>query len=152
MNQVTILGRSGANAEIKYAQNGTPILNLSIATSEKQGETWVSTWHKVVVFGKTAENIATVIQKGSEVFVYGKISNREWTDKNGQKKQSNEIIANWIRVCESGRPRQQQQQQGYGGPEEDNPGNYPPRNQTTRTPPPARQPDPAPMQEDEIPF
>jgi single-strand DNA-binding protein len=149
MNQVTILGRSGANAEVKYAQNGTAIVNLSIATSEKQGETWVSTWHKVVVFGKTAENIATVCFKGSEVFVYGKIVNRKWTDKNGQEKHSQEIIANWIRVCESGRPKQQQQ--GYGGPDEENPENYRP-NQTTRTPPPARQPSPAPMSEDDIPF
>lgn len=151
MNQVTLLGRSGANAEIKYAQNGTAILNLSIATSEKQGETWVSTWHKVVVFGKTAENISQVCFKGTEVFVYGKIANRKWTDKNGNEKTSTEIIANWIRVCESGRPRQQQQ--GYGGPEEDNPANYPPRNQTTRQPPPAQQqPAQTEMREEDIPF
>jgi single-strand DNA-binding protein len=106
MNQIYLIGRSGADAELKYTPNGTAVCNLSIATSEKRGETYETTWHRVNIFGKTAEAIGLRIKKGSEVFIQGKLTSRTWDDKNtGQKRTSVEILANWVRLIDRGAPQ-----------------------------------------------
>lgn len=100
MNRCTLIGRAGADAELRYTPNGHPVINFSIATSEKKGEQYETQWHKIVLYGKSAESYAQRIKKGIEVFVDGKILTRAWTDSSGQKKSSFEIIANWVRVIE----------------------------------------------------
>lgn len=70
-----------------------------------------------MIFGKKAEVLATQIKKGSEVFVSGKIQNREYTNKDGQKVRTSEIFGNWVRVCQVP-PPQNQGQQGHQGQEE----------------------------------
>lgn len=115
MNQVTLIGRSGANAELKHTQNGMAICNLSIATSKKKGEEYVSSWHRVVLFGKTAEMFAPRIQKGTEVFIQGEISYNQY-EKNGQKITSTNIIGNWVRVIESAPKNQSSSQPGSSLP------------------------------------
>jgi single-strand DNA-binding protein len=110
MNMAFIIGNSGSNAELKYTPSGTAVVNLSIATSERRGDAFETHWHRVVLFGKTAEKMAPRIQKGTQVFVQGKINTRSWEDKQGQKKTSVEITANWIRVIQK-----DNEPQGSGG-------------------------------------
>jgi single-strand DNA-binding protein len=100
MNQVFLVGNSGANAELQYTQKNFPILNISLATSRKEKEEWKSTWHRVVILGKTAESVAPLIKKGSRVFVNGEIQSREWTDKEGNKRVAFEILAREVHVLE----------------------------------------------------
>jgi single-strand DNA-binding protein len=101
MNQVMLIGRSGAKAELRYTPSEVAVCNLSIATSEKkQDGTYESTWHKVVLFNKIAEKMASQIQKGSEVFVQGKLTVNEWTNKEGKKQKDVSIVAFIVRVIE----------------------------------------------------
>lgn len=159
MNTCYLIGRCGSDGELKYTQQGTAILNFSIATSEKQGETWVSTWHKIVVFAQKAEQLTPFIKKGKEVFVCGKIQNREWTDKNGNKVKSTDILANWVRPCERTAPPSD----AYAG-QETGYQQQPPQQQPQRqaSPPPQQQPpsgypsgspmNSPMMQEEDVPF
>jgi single-strand DNA-binding protein len=122
MNMVFLIGNSGADAELKYTPNGTAIVNLSIATSEKRGDAYETHWHRIVLFGKTAESMAPRIKKGSQVFIQGKIFTRTWDDKQGNKKTSVEITANWVRIIQKDAPQSQE----FGGGTGYSAGNYQP--------------------------
>jgi single-strand DNA-binding protein len=103
MNEVFMIGRSGAKAELRYIPNGTPVLNLSIAVNEKTKDEVRASWFKIVAFGKSAEIIAPRIQKGTEVFVKGRIFQKSWDDKTtGQKRYGFEIVAHWIKAIDNG--------------------------------------------------
>lgn len=104
MNRATLIGNAGSDAELKYTQNQTAVCSFSLATSEKIKEEWVSTWHRIVLWGKTAEEMAPRIKKGSQLFVEGKIQNREY-EKNGQKVRTSEIIAFTVKVIEKNAQR-----------------------------------------------
>lgn len=98
MNKATILGNLGADVVLNHTPSGNPVANLRIATNEvwkdKDGNTQKRTeWHRVVAWGKTAENCAKFLKKGSSCVVEGKIQTREWTDKEGQKRYTTEIQA-----------------------------------------------------------
>lgn len=97
VNKVILLARLGKDPEVKQFDNGSSVCNLSLATEK----TWVDksgakqtavTWHKVVAFGKIGENCSKYLNKGSQVFVEGELTTREW-EKNGEKRYSTEIIA-----------------------------------------------------------
>jgi single-strand DNA-binding protein len=96
MNQITIIGFTGQDADFHYTQNGTPVTTLSVATKESwkndQGE-WQSRteWHRVVAFGKLAE-YAKTLAKGSHVLVQGDLRSREY-DKDGIKHRPVELRA-----------------------------------------------------------
>ena len=86
MNQLTIIGFTGQDADLHYTQNGTPVTTLSVATKEwwknGQGE-WQSRteWHRVVAFGKLTD-YAKTLPKGSHVLVQGSLRTREY-DRDG---------------------------------------------------------------------
>jgi len=105
MNSIYLIGRSGADAELRYTQNGTAVLNLSIAVNEKKGDGYEANWFKVSAYSKTAEAMAQKIKKGCEIFVQGKLSSRNWEDKNGQKRNTVEVIAQWLRVVDRSEPQ-----------------------------------------------
>ncbi|MFW5966485.1 MAG: single-stranded DNA-binding protein, partial [Persicimonas sp.] len=74
VNKAIIVGNLGADPEVRYTQSGTPVANMRIATNErwtdKSGERQERTeWHRVVVFGKTAENCEKYLSKGRQVYV-----------------------------------------------------------------------------------
>ena len=99
VNKVIILGRLGRDPEAKTAQSGTAICNLNVATSrrykDKSGEKQEETeWHTVAVFGRQAEVAQQYLQKGSEVYIEGRLRTRSY-EKDGIKRYSTEII------CES---------------------------------------------------
>jgi single-strand DNA-binding protein len=106
VNKVIILGNVGSDPEIKYTPSGTTVCNLRIATSEnrknKDGEWEEKTeWHRVIVFGKTAEACKDYLRKGSKVYIEGKIETRSWDDKEGQKHYATDIIGNDVVFLDS---------------------------------------------------
>jgi single-strand DNA-binding protein len=99
INKVILVGNLGRDPEVRRMNNGDPVVNLSVATSESwrdknSGERREKTeWHRVVVFNdqiaKVAENY---LKKGMKVYVEGQLQTRKWTDQNGQEKYSTEIV------------------------------------------------------------
>ncbi len=116
INRVVLLGRAGADAELKHTPSGTAVTTISLATSKKKGqsEEWVSTWHKVVIWGKRAESLAPRIKKGSVVFVQGELNTREWTDSSGNKRSITEVSAMIAEVIEKAQPTQNSNSSGSG--------------------------------------
>lgn len=99
VNKVIIVGNLGRDPETRNMQDGKPVVNLNIATSEswkdkQSGERREKTeWHRVVIFN---ENLARVAQqylkKGSTVYIEGQLQTRKWTDQTGQEKYTTEIV------------------------------------------------------------
>lgn len=101
VNKAIIIGRLGADPEIKQTKGGMSVCNLSIATSDEwkdeSGEKKSKTeWHRVVAFGKLADLAGQYLAKGREVYVDGKIQTRSWETDSGEKKYSTEILASQI--------------------------------------------------------
>lgn len=94
INKVMILGRLGNDPEVRTTQNGTTVASLSIATNDGIGENITTEWHRVVVFGKSAEVIQKYTSKGSQLFVEGRLRTNKWQDKNGNTQYTTEVIAN----------------------------------------------------------
>ncbi|QGW26978.1 single-stranded DNA-binding protein [Phnomibacter ginsenosidimutans] len=97
-NRVQLIGNLGKDPEVRAIDNGNKMARMSIATSEtyqnNKGEKVTDTqWHTVVAWGKTAELVEKLLTKGSEVALEGKLVNRSYTDKDGQKKFITEVVA-----------------------------------------------------------
>ncbi len=99
VNKVILVGNLGADPEIRRTQDGRPIVNLRIATSESwrdrnSGERRERTeWHRVVVFNEGLAKVAEqFLRKGSKVYIEGQIQTRKWQDQSGQDKYSTEIV------------------------------------------------------------
>lgn len=102
INKVILVGNLGADPETRTAQTGTMVANLRIATTERQKDrdgNWSdhTEWHRVVCFGRTAENVARFLRKGRQVYVEGRIRTNKWQDKEGRDRWSTEIVANDVR-------------------------------------------------------
>jgi single-strand DNA-binding protein len=96
VNKVILIGNLGKDPEIRYTQAGEPIANFSLATSEqwtdKSGQKQEKTqWHRVEVFGKTAQVCRDYLTKGKSVYIEGQIIYDEWTDKDGNKRNTTKI-------------------------------------------------------------
>lgn len=107
VNKVILVGNLGRDAEVKFTQGGTAVATLNLATQEKwknkQNEMQEKTeWHRVVVWGKTAENLGEYLVKGKQIYVEGKLQTRQWEDKDGQKRYTTEIRADEIRLLGGG--------------------------------------------------
>ena len=98
INKVILIGNLGAKPELKYSSTGIGIANLSVATSESwtdksTGQKQEKTeWHRVGVFGKLAEVITKYCDKGSKVYVEGKLQTRKYQDKSGADRYTTEIV------------------------------------------------------------
>lgn len=116
VNKVILIGNLGKDPEIRYTQTGTAVGNFSLATTErrKQGEEWVdhTEWHNIVVFGRQADLCNQYLQKGSTVYVEGRIQTRKWQDKDGNNRYSTEIVVNDIQFL--GRTKGQGYDAGAG--------------------------------------
>ena len=107
INRVFILGNLGADPELKTTNGGSSVCEMRIATSES----WFdkssnerkerTTWHRVIVWGKSAENCAKYLRKGSKAFVEGRIQTRDWQDQSGNKRQTTEIVANSVQFIDT---------------------------------------------------
>lgn len=99
VNKVILIGNLGADPEIRRTQDGRPVANLRIATSESwrdknSGERREKTeWHRVVIFNEGLCKIAEqYLKKGAKVYIEGALQTRKWTDQSGQEKYSTEIV------------------------------------------------------------
>ena len=96
-NSVRLIGNLGDDPKVRKLDSGRTVANFSIATNEiyrdksgeKQSET---TWHRLVAWGKQAEVVENYVKKGSEIAIEGKITNRSWDDKNGEKQYITEVV------------------------------------------------------------
>lgn len=107
INKVFIMGYLGRDVELKHTQNGQPIATMNIATNEsytgQDGNRVQRTeWHRVMVYGKQAENCARYLSKGSIAFIEGSLATRKWKDRDGQDKQITEIKAQRVQFMDKG--------------------------------------------------
>ncbi len=103
INKVILIGRLGADPELKYMPSGDPVANFNLATDEsyrdKDGNTQEKTeWHRIVAFRRLAEICGEYLKKGKLVYIEGRIQSRSWEDKNGVKRYTTEIIANTMQM------------------------------------------------------
>ncbi|WP_321340569.1 single-stranded DNA-binding protein [Breoghania sp.] len=99
VNKVILVGNLGADPEIRRTQDGRPIANLSVATSESwrdrnSGERRERTeWHRVVIFNEGLCKVAEqYLRKGSKIYIEGQLQTRKWQDQNGQDRYSTEVV------------------------------------------------------------
>ena len=99
VNKVILVGNLGRDPEVRNTQNGDPIVNMSLATSESwkdrtTGERRERTeWHRVVIFNENLGRIAQqYLRKGSKVYIEGQLQTRKWQDQSGQDKYSTEVV------------------------------------------------------------
>ena len=99
INKVILVGNLGADPEIRRTQDGRPIVNMNIATSESwrdrnTGERREKTeWHRVVIFNEGLAKVAEqYLKKGAKVYVEGQLQTRSWEDQQGQKRYSTEVV------------------------------------------------------------
>jgi single-strand DNA-binding protein len=105
VNRVTLIGNLGRDPELRYTAGGQPVASFSVATNERwndrEGKTQERTeWHRIVVWGKQAENCANYLQKGRTVYIEGRLQTREWEDKEGQKRQTTEVVAQTVQFLD----------------------------------------------------
>ncbi len=101
VNKAIIVGNLGRDPEVRYTPSGQAVATFTVATNErwtdKSGQPQERTeWHRIVVWGKQAENCGQYLRKGRPVYIEGRIQTREWTDKEGQKRYTTEIVANQV--------------------------------------------------------
>ncbi len=97
VNKVILLGNLGKDPDLRYTPSGKAVATFSLATSER----WTSqdgqkqentTWHNIVAWGKQAETIKEYLTKGRQVYLEGRIANRSYEDKEGNKKYISEVV------------------------------------------------------------
>jgi single-strand DNA-binding protein len=101
VNRVILVGNLGRDPELRYIQSGQAVANFTLATNDrwrdKEGNNQERTeWHRIVVWGKSAENCAQYLQKGRSVYVEGRLQTRDWEDKDGNKRQTTEVVAQTV--------------------------------------------------------
>ncbi|MFC7050787.1 single-stranded DNA-binding protein [Emcibacter nanhaiensis] len=99
VNKVILVGNLGRDPEVRHTQDGSPVVNLSLATSETwkdrmTGERKERTeWHRVVIFNENLCRVAEqYLKKGSTVYIEGALQTRKWTDQSGQEKYTTEVV------------------------------------------------------------
>src|SRR5881394_2859211 len=107
VNKVILIGNLGADPELKYTPTNRPVCNLSLATNEvfkdKSGQRQERTeWHRVTVWGESAENCSKYLAKGRTVYIEGRLQTRSWDDKEGKKRYSTEVVADRVVFLGSG--------------------------------------------------
>ena len=105
VNNVTLIGNLGRDPEVRYMPDGTPVCNISIATTsswkdkttgEKREET---EWHRVVMYNRLAEIAGEYLKKGRSIYIEGRLKTRKWQDKEtGQDRYSTEIVADQMQM------------------------------------------------------
>lgn len=149
-NKIIIVGYLGRDPELKYTPQGTAVCDFSVATTErrkdKSGDMQeVTTWFRVSLFGRQAEVASQYLTKGRQVYVEGQLSQRDWTDKDGNTRVSLEVRGSEIQflspASETNEYPQTAAAKATAAPSGD-----------ARKPQPARQQKPRPVEEDEIPF
>ena len=98
VNRVTLIGNLGADPDIRQTNSGSTVANLRLATGEawkdQQGQLQERTeWHRIILFGRTAEIARDYLRKGSKIYLEGRLQTRKWQDKDGRDQYTTEIVA-----------------------------------------------------------
>ena len=142
-NKITIVGYLGRDPELRYTPQGTPVCDFSVATTErrkdKSGEFQDSTtWFKVTFFGRLAEVANQYLTKGKQVYLEGRLTQREWQDREGTTRTSLEVTGSDLQFI---------------GPRSDEGSGAPPREERSGSRPPSVRESPADLiTEDDVPF
>src|SRR5512132_2934043 len=113
VNKVILVGNLGRDAELRYTPGGAAVATLNLATTEvwhdkASGQKQEKTeWHRIVLWGKSAESLSEYLTKGKQIFVEGRLQTRKWQDKDGNDKYTTEIVADRMQMLGS--------RQGRGG-------------------------------------
>lgn len=130
VNKVILVGRVGQDPDVRYTNNQSAVVTLSLATSESwkdkaTGEKEERTeWHRCVCFNKLAEIAGQYVKKGTQIYIEGSLRTRKWTDNQGQERYTTEVLANNFQLLDS-----RQQSQDF---QQDAPTATPPQNQNTK--------------------
>ena len=104
INKVILVGNLGNDPEVRATTSGSRVATISVATTESwtdktSGQKQEKTeWHRVVFFNRLAEIVEQYLNKGSQVYVEGRLQTRKWQDKDGQDKYTTEIVANEMQM------------------------------------------------------
>jgi len=106
VNKVILVGNLGRDGELRYTPGGQPVTTCSLATTEtwndKGGQKQEKTeWHRVIIWGKTAESLTEYLTKGKQIYVEGRLQTRTW-EKDGTKHYSTEVKADRVVLLSSG--------------------------------------------------
>jgi len=110
VNKVILLGNLGRDPDVRYTQGGTSVANLALATTEKwkdkDGNKQEKTeWHRVTLWGRQAELAGEYLNKGSSVYIEGRLETRKYTDKDGVEKYTTEVVADRMQFVSTGEKR-----------------------------------------------
>ena len=119
VNKVILVGNLGRDAELRYTPGGAAVATLNLATTEvfkdREGQKKEDTqWHRVILWGKTAETLQDYLTKGKQIYVEGKLQTRKWKDKDGNDKYTTEVRGDRV-VLLSGGGRGDGAGRGEGG-------------------------------------
>ncbi len=149
VNKVILVGNLGRDAELRYTPGGAAVATINMATTEvwndKAGQRQEKTeWHRVVLWGKTAESLNEYLTKGKQIYVEGRLQTRQWDDKDGNKRYTTEIRGD--RVVLLGGGGGGRGGMARGGSDESTGGGHAP------APAPAPDSPDQPLTDDDIPF
>jgi single-strand DNA-binding protein len=122
VNKVIIVGNLGADPEMKYTQNNTPVTTFRVATTDRwrdkgSGEMQERTeWHRIVAWSRLGEICGQYLRKGKQVYIEGRLQTRSWEDQEGQKRYMTEVVAQTMQML--GRAGEEG---GYDGPRSSGP-------------------------------
>ena len=107
VNKVILVGNLGRDAELRYTPAGAAVATINMATTEvwndKAGQRQEKTeWHRVVLWGKSAETLSEYLTKGKQIYVEGRLQTRQWDDKDGNKRYTTEIRGDRIVLLSGG--------------------------------------------------
>lgn len=121
LNKVQLIGRLGANVELRYTQSGTPVASFNLATNRfsagqngQEGHEETE-WHRIVLWDKLAETANEYLTKGSQVYIEGRLQTRSWDDQQGQKRYTTEIVGQTMIMLDS-RPQSSEGQSSDAQP------------------------------------
>jgi single-strand DNA-binding protein len=107
-NKITIVGNLGRDPELRYTPQGNAVCNISVASSEKRRDKTgdmqdVTTWFRITLWGKQAENASKYLTKGSPVYIEGRLRVEEWSDRDGKNRYTLEVNATDMQFIGSSR-------------------------------------------------
>jgi len=121
LNKVLLIGRLGADPELRYTAGNIPVATFNIATSEsykdKSGTKQEKTeWHRIVAWSKLAEIAGEYLKKGRLVYIEGKIRTNEFEGRDGVKRKTIEIVASDMKMLPTGQGQGQDDKRSFGSP------------------------------------
>lgn len=106
-NKIIIVGNLGRDPELRYTPQGSAVCNFSMATNEKRrdksGELQdITTWFRITLWGRQAENASKYLNKGSSVYIEGRLKLDEWVDRDGNQRQTLDVTATDMQFISGG--------------------------------------------------